>query len=220
MKPHPIIARLFVLAAFAVGAGCNDGQVNRTIPPVAGIAGGPTAANQQGVVAVEIQTPDETVAPGTFLTIANADHEEYEHGETLHEAGDPFGIVSVRGDVGDEVVVTFEHTNGGTRSVPFTIPSPRIFEIRGGAQTEPVIFAGEPAGIYGEGFCGNTTCNRIYFDGTALSTIEQPRPGLVYFVVPTNATLGMHTVSVNVAGIEGEDPHYSSPGFQVELVAP
>ena len=133
-------------------------------------------------------------------------------------AGAEFLTLKVGGDVGDELRVYVTHPEEGEIDRLFEVTRPKITEVRDPEGPEPVIHAGVAAQITGSGFCVALACNTVVFDGTTLlATVEEPRPGLVYFTVPGGAAAGTHTVRVAVAGTEGGTADYVSAAFEVTL---
>ena len=212
MKPFHALA----FAALTLGtAACNEGAVNGTVPPIAGVVGGPDAQEGNGTVASEIETDGEHADPSEPVTVENLSR-EVEPGTA--EILGPHTLVLVKGDVGDTLRVTLKHPTEGEVSRNFEVGSPDINEVRDPDGPEQVIHANQPAIITGSGFCISLGCNTVIFDGNLIATVEEPRPGLLYFNVPPGTSVGNHTVRVAVAGTEGGVAEYLSNEFTVELV--
>jgi len=218
MKPFLALnLALVVLAATA----CNNGDVtkNNTVPPIAGVVGGPDQGGGGGEIGFEIAAGDEDVVPLTPIVVKNVSRNEVEEVHAVIGDGG-LAFAKIQGDVGDELEVSLEHPEEGHISRVFLVSSPKITEVRDPEGPETVIHAGVAAQIEGAGFCTAPACNTILFDGAPLEVVEEPRPGLLYFTVPAGALLGEHTVRVATAGTNGGDEDYVSAAFTVTLVAP
>lgn len=213
---------LAALPALAI-VGCNNGDVTKgqTVPPIAGIVGGPDAPGGGGSVGIEIRADADQVVGNTEITVTNESFETEDAVALVPEAGAEFVTLSVKGDVGHELRVSLTHPEEGPISRVFEVAPPDISEVRDPLGTEPVIHAGALALITGSGFCLAVECNVVLFDATLLvSTAEgEPRPGVLYFTVPAGADPGPHTVRVATAGTEGGEEHYVSEPFVVTLEA-
>lgn len=201
--------------------GCNNGDVTKgqTVPPIAGIVGGPDAPGGGGSVGIEIRADAERVVGNTEITVSNESFEAEDAVVVVPEAGAEFITLSVKGDVGHELRVSLTHPEEGHISRVFEVAPPEITEVRDPLGTEPVIHAGMLALISGSGFCLAAECNAVLFDSTLLAPAAEgePRPGVLHFTVPVGAATGPHTVRVATAGTEGGDEHYVSEPFTVTL---
>lgn len=221
MKPFRRHLGALAFAALAAGA-CNNGDVtkNQTVPPIAGVVGGPDAGGGGGQVALEIQAGESSiVTPGEIL-VKNLSHEVEDVIAVVPDGGMELVEVKIQGDVGDEISVSLEHPVEGPVERIFVVARPSLSEVRDPVGPQPVIHAGVAAQISGSGFCTAIACNVVLFDNTQIATNEEARPGLLYFTVPAGASLGEHTVRVATAGTNGDDEHYVSESFEVTLVAP
>ena len=217
--------RILTIVLLAALAACNEGGLsNRTIPPIAGIVGGPDQPNGNGNVAMEIQGGGDNVVSGQPIRIRNISHATYPTAEITATVSE-LQHISVRGDVGDELEIRLTHpTEGVITRDDFVVPSPRISAVHSEAPSElGFIRQGHGAVMEGEGFCGTPTCSQIFVDAdlTPIGTLESPRPGLLYFAVATNGqlTVGTHTLRLNVAsGADGDA--YQSNTYEVTVLPP
>ena len=220
MRPH--IQLGILVLAIGGGSGCNEGDVTKgnTVPPIAGIVGGPDTPDGSGDVAVEVRADEASAVPGTQVVVVNLSREVDDEVATVPVEGAEFLEFFVQGDVGDELEISLTHPEEGEISREYEVTPPQIHEVRDPEGPDPVIRAGVPAQITGSGFCVSLDCNTIFFDGAPLPNTEEARPGLLYFMVPGTALPGPHTVRVAVAGDDGTDDRYVSEGFTVTLVSP
>lgn len=219
MKPFSLLTTTLVTLAIA---GCNDGDVtkNQTVPPIAGVVGGPDQSGGAGEVGMEIRADDESiVTPGEIL-LENLSRDVDDVVTEVPAGGLEFVFMKIPADVGDELQLSLDHPEEGHVTRIFVVAAPEIDEVRDPEGPELVIHAGLPAQITGSGFCAVGGCNTILFDNTVLATNEEPRPGLLYFTVPAGAALGDHTIRVATGGTEGNDAAYVSDSFTVTLEAP
>lgn len=216
MRPFPY---MLLLAATALAAGCNDGDVTKggSVPPIAGVVGGPDAPGGTGVVGVEIRADETSVVPETEIHVENLDRSVLDAVAEVPAGTVDFVSLKVQADVGDVLRVTLQHPAEGEISRDFEVVPPMIEEVRDPDGPEPVIHAGLPAQITGHGFCVGIDCNVILFGALELPNLEDARPGVLYFMVPADADPGTHTVRVAVAGTEGDHDPYVSLPFTVTL---
>lgn len=216
MRPFP---RTLLLAATVLATGCNDGDVTKggSVPPIAGVVGGPDAPGGTGQVGVEIRADAESVVPETEIRLENLDRSVLDGVAEVPAEPVDFVHLKVQGDVGDELRVTLEHPTEGVISRDYVVTPPKITEVRDPEGLDPVIHAGAAAQITGSGFCAAAECNVVVFDSTHVAILEEARPGLLFFMVPAAADVGTHTVRVAVAGTEGADEDYVSAPFTVTL---
>ena len=211
-----------VLALF--GGGCNEGQINRTIPPITGLVGGPTATNGAGIVSVEIRADALSAEVGTSITLENLSRAA--ETDTVEANAQPFVLLTTQGDIGDTLLVSLTHPEQGPISREFEVPSPTIVDVRNPEASEPVITAGALAQITGEGFCHVALANEVFMapvgtpEGEVVPIQGETRPGVILFTVPGTFTPGQYTVTVAVAESEGIVEGYVSEPFTVELVTP
>ena len=217
---HNPACRLLAIAAVAVLVGCNSGDVTKssTVPPIAGVVGGPDAPGGTGAVGVEVRADAASVVSPSAIVVKNLDRDTEDGIAEVPEGGLEFALLSIKGDVGDRLRVTLEHPDEGTISRDFEITPPKITEVRDPEGPEPVIHAGVAAQITGSGFSTGLGASSVELDGaTHIETSEEVRPGLLYFMVPPGALPGTHTVRVLSAGTEGGDASYASEEFTVTL---
>lgn len=215
------------VALLGMLVGCsNEGGLNRSIPPIAGVVGGPDEPDGQGMVAVEIQSDESSAIPGTEIRVHNADHATADI-VVVASAEVPLQHLLIQADVGDRLRIDLTHPDGETSAV-FAVPRPRIAEARGvlegGVFSAPgTVVRGRVARLQGVGFCHTDACNGITVDGgvTPLATVEDERPTEIYFFVSTNGALtaGAHTIRVNIATGAGGEP-YLSNAYTVTVLDP
>ena len=219
MKPFSLLTMALVTVA---AAACNNGDVtkNQTVPPIAGVVGGPDQSGGAGQVGMEIGADEGSiVTPGAIL-LENLSRDVEDVVTEVPDGGSEFVFMKIAADVGDELQVSLDHPEEGHVSRVFEVGPPEIDEVRDPEGPEPVIHAGLPAQINGSGFCTLGGCNAVLFDSTVVATNEEPRPGLLFFTVPAGAALGNHTIRVATAGTEGNSEGYVSDAFTVTLTAP
>lgn len=200
-------------------AGCNDGNVTKgsTVPPIAGIIGGPDQPGGAGQVPAEVRADVHSVVPLTTIRLENLSREVEDAVETVPDGGAEFLTLLVTGDVGDELRVSLTHPEEGAIARDFEVTRPQISEVRDPAGPLPVIHAGVAAQVSGSGYCVAAGCNKILLDSSPLAIMEEPRPGLLYFQVPPGTAPGTHAIRVAVAQTEGAEPSYVSVPFTVTL---
>ena len=219
------IIRCMALAAMAAAAACNDGGVNRSIPPIAGITGGPDAPNGTGDVSMQVQSDAASAVPGSTITVDNLTRGS--HGDTT--ASGEHVVIPLGGDVGDQLRVTLQHPVDGQISRDFVVSSPVVDDVIDADTLSSTLRLGHAAHVEGEGFCATVGCDLILLTNGS-TTVEIPTtgddvlPGLLVFVVPTNqglaATSG-YTLQVAVAGTHGETPKYvSAPSAAFAIATP
>ena len=218
MKPFRFLTLAFVAL---VASACNDGDVTKgsTVPPIAGIVGGPSAGGGAGEVGMEIEADEGSVVLPGEIVVKNLSREVADVVTPVPGENGEFVFVKIQADVGDELEVSLEHPEEGHVTRVFEVGSPEIEEVRDPEGPQTVIHAGLAAQISGSGFCSTLDCNAVLFDSTHVATNAEPRPGLLYFTVPAGAALGEHTVRVATAGTEGGDEDYLSDSFTVSVTA-
>lgn len=219
MKPFPLFTMTLVALAMAA---CNDGDVtkNQTVPPIAGVVGGPDQGGGAGEVGMEIGADEGSIVTPGAIVLENLSRDVDAVVTDVPDGGLEFVFMKIAADVGDELQVSLDHPEEGHVTRVFVVAAPEIDEVRDPEGPEPEIHAGIPAQITGSGFCTVGGCNAVLFDNTVLATSEEPRPGLLFFTVPAGAALGEHTIRVATGGTEGNDASYVSDAFTVTLTAP
>lgn len=219
MKPFRNLTLAFVVLA---ASACNDGDVTKgsTVPPIAGIVGGPSAGGGAGEVGMEIEADEDSVVLPGEIVVKNLSREEVDDVVTpVPGENGEFVFVKIQADVGDEIAVSLEHPEEGHITRVFEVGPPEIEEVRDPEGPDPVIHAGLAAQISGSGFCSALDCNTVLFDSTHIATNADPRPGLLYFTVPAGVALGEHTVRVATGGTDGGNEAYLSDPFTVTVTA-
>ena len=97
----PFLALNLALVVLAASA-CNNGDVtkNNTVPPIAGVVGGPDQGGGAGEIGLEIAAGEEDVVPLTPIVVKNLSHAEIY--DVLADVGDGgLAFAKIQGDVGD-----------------------------------------------------------------------------------------------------------------------
>lgn len=214
-----------LLASAAIVAACNNDKVNRSIPPIAGITGGPDAPNGTGNVSMQVQSDAASAEPTSTITVENLTRGT--HGSA--PAGGEHVVIPLGGDVGDHLRVFLTHPVDGPISRDFTVSSPVVHDVVDADTLSPTLRLGKTAQVQGEGFCATAGCDRVILrNGVSTYLIptsgDAPLPGLLVFVVPTNqgiaATSG-YTLQISVAGTHGEvDQYVSAPSAPFAIATP
>lgn len=214
--------RAVLILALAVAA-CNDSDLSKSsIPPIAGIVGGPDQPNGNGNVAMELSTAEASVEPGSTITVRNLTRGEVEPVDVIANEAQTYALI--RADVGDELRVTFVHPTLGQDATDFLVQSPQITRIDSGVEgTAGVVTSGGTMRLQGNGFCHSEVCNRLVIDDNPaeLALHGEQRPGEIAFTLGTNSGLAegtTHMVRIRVAGA-GDDPHYLSNAYEI-MIAP
>lgn len=201
-------------------AGCNNDSVNRSIPPIAGVVGGPTTPGGGGSVASEVTDSGSLVA-GSTITIRNLQNAST---SSAVADGTGFKTISVTGDVGNTLRITVRDVDAGEISHDVPVPSPSIHGVLDSdTQHAGIVYFGRTAQIEGEGFCASATCNTIFVTQGSTTvpfvTSGDARPGVLVFVATSSAGLapGDATVTVATAGTDGTQDAYTSAAFPVTL---
>lgn len=206
--------RATLVLALALTA-CNDSDLSRSsIPPIAGIVGGPDQPNGNGNVAMELATGDAHVVQGSTLFVRNLDRPEI---DTVHvTVNDTLTAALIRADVGDRLEVSYEHPENGVRDDVLEVQPPLITRIDDNEGGDPGrVRVNGKMRIEGSGFCHTPGCNRIEVDGTftELELGSEPRPGTLLFSIGTAGTLsvGTHAIRLRVAGAGAGEAYLSNP---------
>lgn len=213
------------LAIAALVAACNTDKVNRSIPPIAGLTGGPDAPDATGNVFMQVQSDAASAEPTSTITVENLTRGT--HGSAV--AGGEHVVIPLGGDVGDHLRVSLTHPVDGPVSRDFTVSSPVVHDVLEADTLSPTLQLGRAAQVQGEGFCATAGCDLVLLsDGTnnyvIPTTGDAPLPGLLVFVVPTNqgiaATSG-YTLRISIAGTHGEvDKYVSAPSAPFAIATP
>src|SRR5438132_3351721 len=118
---EPSMKRLFFCAA-ALLAGCNNDSVNKSIPPIAGVVGGPTAPGGSGAVATEV-ADSGALTIGSTITVRNLSNAST---GTAISDGTGYKTVSVTGDVGNTLRLTVHDAAAGEISHDIDVPRSTI----------------------------------------------------------------------------------------------
>ncbi len=216
--------RAVLVLALALPA-CNDSDLSRnSIPPIAGIVGGPDQPAGNGNVAMELATSPTIVAGGSSLKITNESRAV--EPVILTVAGE-LTYAQIRADVGDILHVQWEQA--GTGALPtdeFFVQPPQVTRVSIAGTTDALGFVrlGSDVVVEGSGFAHTALGTIIKFDGVPhdFAFHGDIRPGVFTFALSTSSGLVPNTtykLSVHVAGGEPSELYLSNE-YSVEVLPP